>query len=1136
MPELRLRPGLDAWLAVVAAEMRSARRLTRTWVFVALGIAVMLGTYGYYSFLHARFSSYLMTVGYLLPRFSTAYFHSYVLWFCMAALVFLAFDVRVRDQRERVNEVLDSRPISNVALLGGRLAALLLVVMLSLLGTLVLVQTVGMVARILDWPMGDPLQPVSTILFLFVDAVPTLALWCAIVFLLAVALRNRVAVIVVALALLVAHMWSYPLVPAYLVPAVSLLHVHGNWVSDLAPRLVDSQTFLQRGSMLLIAMAFVLWAAAMHSRDDGRSRYRRLLAGVLLSALGAAGVGVVVLRCIDGVQLRETWLEAHQVARADVRPVVERIEGEVRIEPGESLGLDLQVHLRIPPGGGLEELVFSFNPGLVVDELRLDGAQPRFRHANGLLSVEQSASLPAGSKATLALRATGVPDPRFAYLDSAVDWWVEPRGNGILSLGTEAGIFETSYVALMPGLHWLPVPGTNVTVPQPHLSAMDLTVEVPDGWLVAGPGRREASGGGSRFRFRPAAPVQQVGLFAAPFERHAMEVDGVQLELLLHPAHTRSVAWFADTGELLRSRLAETLEAVAGMGIPYPYGGFSVVEVPSDLRSYGGGWSMDTVMALPGLLLLKEHGFPYARFQPLNDPNLGPGFTGGLAESKVRTLEVMFSNPNASSNALRGFARNLVTFQTAAEGRGAPALNYVGEVMIAELVRDPRTDRLGEGGIFTAHNHDIEAGFGANISQMIQGMAGSAASGGSGFLALWFPQTAAWERALESPLGDLDPTRDPKLAIRALKLRGDAVARSVVEGLGRERAAALLAELRKRHAGGRYDAGDFARAAIAAGADVEPIVGDWLNEAGLPGFLASGARVARVSDDAGGKPRYEVRVHVHNGEATPGLVRLSEAFYPGTEASDPVRIPGNSTVEIGLVTGKPPAQLWLHPYLSLNRIPVGIALPSEVGEENVQPFVGARPSSWMPLAPVGLVVDDLDPGFTVEESGDGGPPSARGASAASTVWNVEFDQGLPAYSRRPGEWSRASIPSGWGKYRHTVVGSLPGDGAAIAVFSAQLPAPGRWRLDYHLPDRQMPDLGRWSVPGAVLFGALGTFDMKLVAGGEQVPIEFDGRAVEAGWNNLGEFEIVSPQVRVTVSSRTDGEMVIADAIRWLPVE
>ena len=214
----------------------------------------------------------------------------------------------------------------------------------------------------------------------------------------------------------------------------------------------------------------------------------------------------------------------------------------------------------------------------------------------------------------------------------------------------------------------------------------------------------------------------------------------------------------------------------------------------------------------------------------------------------------------------------------------------------------------------------------------------------------------------------------------ALGVRGDAVARSIVGGLGRERTAALLAELRQRHTGGGYDAEDFFQAAIAAGADLEPLVGDWLNEAGLPGFLASRARVARVADDARGEPRYEVRVHVHNGESTPGLVRLNQSFFPAAEGSERARIPGNTTVEIGMVSAEPPAQLWLHPYLSLNRIPVRIALPTEVGEENVQPLVGARPSTWMPTVPDGLVVDDLDPGFSVEERVGGGPRSAGGGT------------------------------------------------------------------------------------------------------------------------------------------------------------
>ena len=106
-----------------------------------------------------------------------------------------------------------------------------------------------------------------------------MALWCAVVFALALGLRSRFAAAVVALALLGMHMASFAFVPAYLLPAISLLHIHDNWASDLAPRFADAATFAHRASMLLIAAALVVWAAAAHRRqDDGRSG-RRLLAG-----------------------------------------------------------------------------------------------------------------------------------------------------------------------------------------------------------------------------------------------------------------------------------------------------------------------------------------------------------------------------------------------------------------------------------------------------------------------------------------------------------------------------------------------------------------------------------------------------------------------------------------------------------------------------------------------------------------------------------------------------------------------------------------------------------------------------------------------------------------------------------------
>ena len=71
-----------------------------------------------------------------------------------------------------------------------------------------------------------------------------------------------------------------------------------------------------------------------------------------------------------------------------------------------------------------------------------------------------------------------------------------------------------------------------------------------------------------------------------------------------------------------------------------------------------------------------------------------------------------------------------------------------------------------------------------------------------------------------------------------------------------------------------FDGADLAQVASELDADLEPLLGDWLHEATLPGFVASPVVVDRLTDDAQGMPRYQTRVHVRNDEPTPGLVRL----------------------------------------------------------------------------------------------------------------------------------------------------------------------------------------------------------------------------------------------------------------------
>ena len=1125
MAEPGFRRALNDGLAVAVAELRSVSRLARTWVFVGLGFCVMGTAYGYYSYLHSSVSFGFLSAGELLPRFAAAYFKSYVLWFFMAAIVFLAFDLRSRDERDRVSEVLDSRAVSNIPVIGGRLGAIVLVVLAALVGAVLLIQAVGTVGRPLGWPV-DPLEPVATYTFLIVDAIPALILWCAIVCFLAVGLRNRLATAVAALALLGLHMWSFALAPAYLLPAVSLIHIHDNLASDLAPRFATAEHILQRGSLLLFAGALVVWAAVAHPRSDGRSSGKRLLLGILLAAAGAVGIGAVVHLCVEDLQAREAWLAAHRDIPSDRWPTVLHIRGDVSIDPGTSLDLDIEMQLAAPADP--TALVFSFNPGLAVTGVRLGNTDVAFLHNDGLLVIEPPPGLARDSQTTLALAASGVPDPDFAYLDSAVDWRRESSRNGILWLGTAGGIFGNRYVALMPALRWLPVPGPNLDgASRGHFPTVDLTVTVPDGWLVAGTGGRHREDDGS-YRFEPKAPVPEIGLFAARFERHAMEVAGVELELLLHPDHQRGLRHFANTGDLIESRLQRIFGEAAEMGVPYPYDGFSVVEVPTYLRIYGGGSRLDTAMALPGMLLLREHGFPYSDVGRL-DPRPMGGFPGAAEAFKVQRLEILFSTFTDPGSASRTLARNLVGFQVVAEGPGTQALDYVCEELGKEVFTTTGS-RAITSTIYTAHNSSADASFGSTVTQMVRGLRRQwQADDPRGFVMGQYQPPSMWERAAATSLVAFEFETDPAQAIRAFGLRSQAAVFSIIDGMGRRRAAALLAELRRRHAGGAFNAADFNAAASAIGVDLSGLVGDWLNETALPGFMASRARVVRMTDDEQGRPRYETTLHVRNGEPVAGLVRLSHGRF-SRSSSDPIRIPGNTAVEIGMVTPRPPEGLRLEPYLALNRLPVRIGVPEAQASDAAdrEPLVGSRPSAWAPAVD-GIVIDDLDPGFSVEDRA-GDTRRRIGTAILEPGRQRELDQGLPVASQRAGEWSRATLATGWGKYRHTVAGSIPGDGSGVAIFAADLPEPGRWRLEYHVPDRH--GLGLWGPS----YGALGTLGMTVIADGQEVEVAYDGASADVGWNEIDTFEFASTRVRLEVSNHTDGEMVVADAIRWLPLD
>lgn len=288
---LRLTTRIREATAVATAELRS-RRLIRTWLVLSLAVAVVFGSHALIALEHIRDRGGGVLVDVYTPRFAISWLGAVWLWLFLIAAVFLGFDTRLRDVRERVTDVLD----------------------------------------------------------------------------------------------------------------------------------------------------------ADRRRDDG-SFACRMGFGVGLLLLGATGIGTVVMDGVSELRQRDRWLAVHEAADPGGLADVERIAGTVRIDPGNTLALDLELRVKAPVESQ-DRLVFSLNPGLAVTGVAMGSADLPFSHEDGLLKVDLAGVAPGGPELVLGMQAAGVPDGRFAYLDSAVDWRRLSSANPLLLLGTDAAIFESAYVAL----------------------------------------------------------------------------------------------------------------------------------------------------------------------------------------------------------------------------------------------------------------------------------------------------------------------------------------------------------------------------------------------------------------------------------------------------------------------------------------------------------------------------------------------------------------------------------------------------------------------------------------------------------------------------------------------------------------
>ena len=1158
-------------LAAMWAELRSVRRLARTWVMVVISFITVSGFLAQQLFLHTLTSGASSIQGLTFsPELLTINIGSAIPAIFSIGMVFLIFDVRGRDLRDRIAEVLDSRAITNFELICGRMLGVVFIVWMVYFATIVICALTAIALAAFTDHFGGIPDFVGLLSALIFGGLPGFIFYCSAFAFITALVRNRLLAIIGCFSVIGVLWWGGAQVPMVWQNTLATTTFFDGWPSALTSNLPSGRIIAQRIGILALSSALLAFAALLYARRDSMRPKQLAHAGLLslITAVGAIG-GMTYLNLQDLSRI-DHFAQEHQSLRLSPRVDVFSISGTVLIKPGRDLSIDLAYRYELPPNASGEDLLFSFNPSMEISNLLVDGAPASYQHRNGILLIERDPDWQPGTAQTLEIIANGIPDPLFSYLDTPINLLRNTPFESTLSLlGMNSSYFEGGFVALMPGTRWYPVPGPNLDqrndpdVPIDYFT-IDITVSMPSNWRAAGPGRTDEREEGSvrHLRFNPEAPMPEIGLIAAPYHRASIGVGGITFELLLHKGHRRNAIYFSDIVQKLEDELDDLMNRNDFQGLGYPYRTFTVVEVPLDLRTYGGGWRMDSVQGMPGIAMIRETSFPLSRFSWLFrriDENREES-EQTTAEAKLNHLRNYFENDVTGGNIFSSFARSQFLNSTSAHGPGAIPLNFLIETLVAKAA-------LGTDAFFNAYLFERQGVFqqlvgyttGASFQLDSQFRSAEQAAENKSFVpnlrTAYTQRPPIWNKALETALTDLEYVENPAGAFDVILLKASAHASAYFDYYGARRVARLLSELRNRYSGTTFTVDQFMTLADQLNASLEPVLGNWLLNVSLPGFEVSDSNSQRLEDLADGTTHFETSFYLRNSQSDPGIVKMVSAIGEKTEShkhfpiGGPLLVPGHTSYKIHTYSEEPIDEIQIDPYLSLNRssIVIQVPEPDESDISDAQPRSLVEESDWTPELPGIIVIDDLDDGFSLRLEAAPEPPSGVLAWIQETFApKVVLDsKGVPEYdvgfAANQGNvqvgitmdaWARQESPFSFGRYRKTYVSSTAKGDGGNGTFMTEIPDEGRWQLGYHIPFQSKRTQRS---PFGFNFKQLGTYVLAINNGGSKQEVDFVASEAQLGWNIVKIFDLEAGETSVEVRTKSEGRVAM-DAIRWTLIE
>lgn len=1140
-------------IKLIRHEFKLFARQIIYWVTASSIVMLSLLVYMLYQWDHARnFTNSPISPP---PRFMLVTLGGVWIVFALISACFFGRNMLTKDRYFRIEEVIQSRPLSNFSFVFGKAIVLTAITCLPVYISVFLIELIAWLQGYFGASYTQSFEQLPLLKFLLFTCPVSVFLFCQTSLLLNLVCRTNLVTLGALGLLLIGSIYLLTRVSMNQYVFFEGLPLIGEIGSDMIAHKIEISDWIRYSFYGVLSGFFVVLTSALVGRIDGK-RLHYWAATCALAVVLGGGTWYLWSIYHESSNKVDDWRltinQQNEFRQLDIN----HLDAEIIVLPGQEIRVrtSLEVDFKEEDLEG-NELILVVNPGLTVSRVSIDGVEINFRHSQGFLHLENSVEPGAHDRRSIEISYRGIPDMEFAYLDSNFDQKSLPRWSHLMSyLGTSNGVFDVNYVGLPYALAWLPMSPAQLETPYKDFFTTNLRLHIPAAWQATLPGVREAMDQPARepglvtYRFESTSPVSMVDLFTGPLQILKKELDGFDIELLVTADQFEHLQQLEEYHEMFLEWHSDTLERIDEDGHIFPCESFRLISVPHNLRVVEGGLFMNLVTSGPCYHLFREHELFVVDFE-----SLLPRHLDWVNQDKSMYMNfyvrAFLTESRTGANLLNDFADNLFDHQVGIVGDEAEALQiilaYFNDLIWTHNVMDrysisaflPKAMGIDRSELIDVQFfHSFRYMLASHLKMYTQHIDTMMVVSNQ-----YLEGREIQQLALDHSIEELLTPPVSAKSLEAIRLRCVTLSQKLYYALGRDRSRefrkALLARFRHQNLSldGLYE--------VAASLEIplQEIFGDWFRTNSRAMFEYSNfATFKRRTAD--GEIYFQTLVDVRNVGLTTGILRTTLAseidlsiygdaaqfssvnlqYYVSPVIGPVVWVPSGGAVQVGIVSETQPIRMSVqNSDLELGGGAVTLTAGTardESGEqfEPIAQFSGYSSHEWIPAPVVDgtVTVDDLDEEFSVNGRKPGG--------------------------KLPEEWRRVEYSAAWGKSRHTFVYSED-EGEKHVQFATQLPEAGVWRLELHIPDlrARFSNVTGWRIPRySDGFWKTLSGDYVISAKSPGTTFEFDLNinANDFGWISVGEIFASTEPLNVQFSPKDPSKQLFGDAIRWIKID